>query len=80
MPIFEYKCKSCGSKFEVFHKTLSNPDDVVCPKCNSKESQKVFSTFSSAGFSASSSGCETGNCGIEPSYSGGCSSGLCGLN
>jgi len=79
MPIFEYKCKNYNSKFEVFPKSLSNPEDTVCPKCNSKENQKIFSAFSSVGFSTSSSGCETGNCGVEPSY-GGCSSGFCGLN
>jgi len=50
MPIFEYKCKNCNSKFEVFHKSLSNPEDTVCPKCNSKENQKIFSAFSSVGF------------------------------
>ncbi len=80
MPVFEYKCNNCSSKFEVFHKSLTNPEDVICPQCHSNENQKVFSTFSSVGFSTSSSGCETGNCSAEPSYSGGCSSGFCGLN
>ncbi|OQY73889.1 MAG: hypothetical protein B6D44_05740 [Ignavibacteriales bacterium UTCHB2] len=80
LPVFEYKCNNCNSKFEVFHKSLTNPENVSCPQCHSKENQKVFSTFSSVGFSTSSSGCETGNCSAEPSYSGGCSSGFCGLN
>ena len=80
MPIFEYRCKSCNSKFEVLHKSISNPEEIFCPKCNSKENQKLLSTFSASGFSSSGSGCESGNCGIEPSFSSGCSSGMCGLN
>ena len=80
MPIFEYKCKKCSSKFEVLHKSSLNQEEVSCPKCNSKENQKLLSTFSSAGFSSNSSNCETGSCGVQPSYSGGCASGMCGLN
>ena len=80
MPIFEYKCKQCNSKFEVLHKSSLNQGEVSCPSCNSKENQKLLSTFSATGFSASSSSCASGNCGVEPSYSGGCSSGMCGLN
>lgn len=80
MPIFEYRCQSCNSKFEILHKSISNPEEIICPKCNSAENQKLLSTFSASGFSSSASGCESGNCGIEPSYGGGCSSGMCGLN
>ena len=81
MPVFEYKCKQCNSKFEVLHKSSVNQEEVTCPKCNSKENKKLLSSFSATGFStSSSSGCESGNCGIEPSYGVGCSSGMCGLN
>ena len=80
MTIFEYKCKQCNSKFEVLHKSSVNQEEVTCPKCNSKENKKLLSSFSAAGFSSSSSGCESGNCGVQPSFGGGCSSGMCGLN
>jgi putative FmdB family regulatory protein len=80
MPIFEYKCKQCNSKFEVLHKSSLNQDEVSCPKCNSKENKKLLSSFSATGFSSCNSGCESGKCRIEPSYGGGCSSGMCGLN
>jgi len=80
MPIFEYKCKQCNSKFEILHKSSLNQEEVSCPKCNSKENKKLLSSFSASGFSSSSSGCESGNCGIESSFGGGCSSGMCGLN
>ena len=80
MPIFEYKCKQCSTKFEVLHKSSLNQEEVSCPKCNSKENKKLLSSFSATGFSANNSGCESGSCGVEPSYGGGCSSGMCGLN
>ncbi len=80
MPIFEYKCKKCNTKFEVLHKSSLNQEEVSCPNCQSKENQKLLSAFSAAGFSANNSSCESGNCGIQPSYGGGCTSGMCGLN
>ena len=80
MPIFEYKCKQCNSKFEVLHKSSLNQEQVNCPSCNSKENQKLLSTFSATGFSSNNSVCENGSCGIESSYGGGCSTGMCGFN
>lgn len=32
MPIYEYKCKKCGSEFEVFHK-MSDSDVKSCKFC-----------------------------------------------
>jgi putative FmdB family regulatory protein len=79
MPVFEYKCSKCETKFEVFHKSSSNPEEVVCPKCSSKENKKLFSSFA-ASVSSGSSGdsCASGSCGV-PSF-GGCANGMCGLN
>jgi putative FmdB family regulatory protein len=82
MPIFEYKCNDCGRKFDVLHKSSTNLEEVVCPDCQSKNSQKLLSSFSaSMGSSSSFSGssCSDGSCSV-PSYSGGCASGMCGLN
>ncbi|MBN2571377.1 MAG: zinc ribbon domain-containing protein [Ignavibacteriales bacterium] len=77
MPIFEYKCKDCNTKFEVLHKSSVNQEEIMCPNCNSKNSQKLFSKFSSSTESSGSS-CESGSCGI-PTYPS-CSNGMCGLN
>lgn len=82
MPIFEYKCNDCGKKFDILHKSSTNLEEVICPECQSKNSQKLLSTFSASMGSSSSfdsgSSCSDGSCGV-PSY-GGCSSGMCGLN
>lgn len=84
MPLYEYKCSECNTKFEVLHKSAVNAADVTCPKCNSIKNQKLFSTFSAAvssGSDFSSGNCESGSCSSPGSnYSGGCSSGMCGLN
>lgn len=73
MPIFEYKCKDCGHKYDIFHKSSSNPEEVVCPECESKNSKKLLSSFSSSMNGSSSSG------NSFPS-GGGCANGMCGLN
>lgn len=80
MPLFEYKCSECDTKFEVLHKSSVNQDDVTCPNCKSTKNKKLFSSFS-ASFNTSSvstsNECSTGQCSTPV---GGCSSGLCGLN
>ena len=81
MPVFEYRCKTCETKFEVLHKSSNNNDKVHCPKCESSDNKKLFSSFSasveSSGYSESS--CSDGSCATAPSV-GGCSTGMCGLN
>ncbi len=82
MPIFEYKCNECQTKFEVLHKSINNIESVNCPKCNSADNKKMLSSFSASVSSSSSSsvgGCESGSCGYNP-YAGGCASGTCGIN
>ena len=80
MPVFEYKCDDCGSKYDFFHKSLLKQDEVTCPKCGSTNNKKLFSAFATTNSSESefSSSCATGNCSTD--YSGGCASGMCGLN
>ncbi len=80
MPIFEYRCNGCNSKFDILHKSITKQEDVFCPECNSSNNKKLLSTFSAANSSSSSSGdyCETGSCGVP--QTGGCASGMCGLN
>lgn len=53
MPLFEYKCESCGHFFE---KLVRNDRDIPskCPECGVETLRKVFSTFSPAVASPSS--------------------------
>jgi len=84
MPIFEYKCSDCSSKFEVLHKSTLKEEEVTCPNCNSAKNKKLFSSFNasvSSGSDYSAGSCASGNCSIpDNSPMGGCASGMCGLN
>lgn len=44
MPIYEYKCRGCGKKFEelVFSANATSP---ACPSCKSKKVEKMLSVF-----------------------------------
>lgn len=46
MPIYEYKCKACGEKFELLRSITDNDSEIECPKCGSEKPRRVFSTFS----------------------------------
>ena len=50
MPIFEYKCGSCGNEFEKLVRT-SGPA-AACPACESTNLNKKLSTFSAISKSA----------------------------
>jgi len=45
MPIYEYKCKSCGEKFEMFRSIAASDSEIKCPRCGAQSPQRVFSTF-----------------------------------
>jgi len=81
MPIFEYKCSECESKFEILTKS-SDDNKVSCPDCSSSKVKKLFSAFSAStgSVSYSDNSCSTGNCNVDVPSAGGCASGMCGLN
>ncbi|MEJ2183085.1 MAG: zinc ribbon domain-containing protein [Nitrospirota bacterium] len=61
MPIYEYRCGSCGHDFE---KLVMGSQSIACPACGSEDVRKKFSVFGMSGvekpFAGSSSGC--GSC------------------
>jgi len=52
MPIYEYRCSSCGSEHEVLQK-FSDPPLAVCPSCQKSTLSKLVSA---AGFQLKGSG------------------------
>ena len=60
MPIFEYTCPNCGHSFEKLVLSSKRQSELSCPKCGSKEVQKVVSLFGSVG--QGKSGGATANC------------------
>lgn len=72
MPIYEYLCEDCGSKFE---KLVRNSDHVECPSCGQDHLQQQLSRFAA----------RSGNGVVEkgePMCPGGmCQNpGMCGMN
>lgn len=73
MPIFEYRCGSCGQKFEKLVRRAEDAADAGCPSCGEHHLEQQYSTFaagSGAGRSEAPS-CPSGMCGTP---------GLCGRN
>ena len=56
MPIYEYKCKKCGVKFESYRGISDNDTMVKCPKCGSSNPYRIFSPFFSKNSFGSSCG------------------------
>jgi len=48
MPIYEYKCQSCGEAFTKVTRTVSSSEDeeLACPACGSENVQRVISSVS----------------------------------
>lgn len=67
MPMYEYKCDSCGKVSERYSVGKSESEGIgACPSCGAGSLKKIFSTFSSA--------C-CGNSGGSLPSSGGCGGG-----
>lgn len=44
MPVYEYWCKNCKARLEIYQATFS-VDSPLCPKCQHNSLQRLFSTF-----------------------------------
>lgn len=45
MPIYEYKCDDCGTKFEKLMRRSEGTADLACPSCGQKHLQQELSVF-----------------------------------
>ncbi len=43
MPIFEYRCQDCGTKFEKL--VRRSGDEILCPSCGKDHLSQELSTF-----------------------------------
>jgi putative FmdB family regulatory protein len=60
VPLYEYRCSNCGSRFEVLRRMGQGKEGLSCPQCGREDVEKQFSTF--AGASAASAGSSAGAC------------------
>ena len=67
MPIYEYKCASCGHRFDVLQRIGADGSDLDCPNCGVQKPEKMLSACATSGGSSESYAAPSG---------GGCSSGF----
>ena len=75
MPIYEYACQSCDSKFEQLQRSMSSTETIACPECGSKKTKRALSVFAVAADTAKSGGSNDpapscGRCGNAPGSCG----------
>jgi putative FmdB family regulatory protein len=46
MPIYEYRCRMCGERFEMFRGINDDDSEVECPVCGEDKPQRVISRIS----------------------------------
>lgn len=68
MPMFEYRCKRCETKFEKLMSRDERDRPGPCPECGCARSQRLMSTFA---------GHSSGGGSIGGNSCGGCSKGSC---
>jgi len=75
MPIYEYRCEDCGTKFEKLVRRTSDVPELECPSCGKNHLRQELSTFaahaSSGSKPAEMPACPSGGC---------CNPGMCGMN
>lgn len=69
MPIYEYKCADCGSKYEQIRRMSEADNGLECPKCKSEQvKRELYSSFATTSSSTGSGGqlpmmgCGANNC------------------
>lgn len=78
MPIYEYACNDCGTKFEKLVRRSTEAGAVHCPSCGQDHLTTQYSTFAARATGSSANECAqpmAGGCG-----GGMCQSGMCGMN
>jgi putative FmdB family regulatory protein len=76
MPIYEYVCEDCGTKFEKLVLRASDKEELACPSCGQSRLEQQLSTFAPHA-SAGSSQPSMPQC---PSAGGCPRAGMCGMN
>jgi putative FmdB family regulatory protein len=59
MPIYEYRCQTCGEVFEAIRPMRESGAAPPCPACDAEGAEKLPSVFAAAG-SSTGGGCGSG--------------------
>lgn len=70
MPIYEYKCKSCDSRFETLRPVSQADAPIACPQCEGSETMRLLSVFAAQTRNGGSSAGEP--CATSEAWGGPC--------
>jgi len=56
MPLYEYRCKDCGEVFDKLRPVSKADDEILCPRCQSKKTERQLSTFATGACASTSRG------------------------
>lgn len=45
MPLYEYRCRRCGHRFEVLQRLGEGAEGLACPRCGEVDAERQLSTF-----------------------------------
>ncbi len=51
MPLYEFQCPDCGTRFEKLVRATAQ-ESIACPSCRSAQVERQFSAFASGGGSS----------------------------
>jgi putative FmdB family regulatory protein len=74
MPLYEYRCENCHTRFEVLRSFSQADGQVACPACAQTGARRLISTFAAVSKSEGSSRLVTGS---QPGGCGSCAGGHC---
>jgi len=56
MPLYEYRCLTCGKSFEMLRRMADADRELECQECRSAEVERLLSTFATSGCGTSAAG------------------------
>ena len=75
MPIYEYICEDCETRFEKI--VINKQQEISCPKCSGRKNKIQLSVFATANGNSGSAKSSTS---LSGGGGGGCCGGGCGCN
>ena len=48
MPLYEFRCRCCGERFERLVRAAAAQDEILCPKCRAADVERLFSAFATS--------------------------------
>lgn len=73
MPLYEYTCNACRTKFEQLVRTAERDDGIPCPECGSSKTARALSVFAVSADQKGAGSGETPACGRCGEMRGSCS-------